>query len=929
MAGTTDELWAGDILKNTPMHNWLLFLLLLWPLLWALRITLVTRALMGLEFRKTKMRVLALADIPPHLKEATKPWVAQLEGLDFVCLGGWRVNGTSDPAFDSEALVLQKTTYPIVAVIQSYVESSRSGECWLSLRTTRSDGTEMITSSYAPEQLVPMPPGIETEVMAAASPDELVQRHLVRIRSAGNDFWHCDGLSDAAIREQHVRDAILGFAYEKNLLKESGDGDYRYFPGAAVKRSIQIIRLASKKKKEGRKNQRSVVTHLSAESQTEFDLQHYRQQGALMRGRFSLKAKTVVSVLSFLVFAAVLAFQYSVAVATALIVALVIHECGHLSAMRWFGFRDLQLLFVPFFGGAAVGHDDRVLAPWKHIVIILCGPIPGIFIAFVLLVYAAGGGAPEWITGVATTFLILNAFNLLPILPLDGGQIVDYAVATRFPRVRVLFVALSAIGLMVVGLGFGGVKILVGLGLITLLRLPVEWRLATLRRATREEFPDGGDEEPIVRRLIGEMREPEWKKSTMSQRLQFARGLQRVLRMPRPGVGTMCFALAGFMSPLWLGAPLAVWSVGRQGNTRVEQAQARAKAAGLLADIPEPKAGEVQAEENAAIPYEEAVALTGNENGGGFARVSPEEARIVALLHAAAQKRFFVPTHTADKSGPRRIAGMWNRDNIVIHLTMAATERLRYHEATKAAALSIDALKLLRLMESAPAFLGWTEYQFTAGAAWRTIEEALAMGAKISPDQVNEIRELCDESTDVKFAVTAIPRGMLSQVRALTESELTLQGGATVGLLRLIARSNPTWAVWQVTAIDQAVVAQKLMQAVGRGEWPRTVGDKGNSKLAISAVAEFGDFIARLRLAKAALLLLDQRTQGAKSVSLEKLAIAPAELAHPYTHEPMRLTRLGAMEVLSFKSVPAPEMNDDENDAENPALVWRIPVAVD
>ena len=147
------------------MYTWLIILALLWPLLWVVRVLFVTRALLGLEFCATRIKALLPAAVPAHLQEAAKPWITPLEALGFRRLGGWQLGSTVNPAFDDHGVVLTRETPPMRAIIQPYGESARSGECWLSLRTTKLDGTEIVTASHAPEELLPVAPGIEIEVL--------------------------------------------------------------------------------------------------------------------------------------------------------------------------------------------------------------------------------------------------------------------------------------------------------------------------------------------------------------------------------------------------------------------------------------------------------------------------------------------------------------------------------------------------------------------------------------------------------------------------------------------------------------------------------------------------------------------------------------------------------------------------------------------
>jgi len=117
------------------------------------------------------------------------------------------------------------------------------------------------------------------------------------------------------------------------------------------------------------------------------------------------------------------------------------------------------------------------------------------------------------------------------------------------------------------------------------------------------------------------------------------------------------------------------------------------------------------------------------------------------------------------------------------------------------------------------------------------------------------------------------------------------------------------------------------MQGVARGEWPKPVvagKDGKDHPLAQYSVAQLGDFLARQRQARVALLLVEQRQRGGKAPSLEKLGTGPAELLHPYTREPMKLVRRGSLDVLSFAGGAARTVGMEEM-PEQAALLWRLP----
>ncbi|CAH0990933.1 hypothetical protein SIN8267_01034 [Sinobacterium norvegicum] len=112
---------------------------------------------------------------------------------------------------------------------------------------------------------------------------------------------------------------------------------------------------------------------------------------------------------------------FSLQFAVALIACLVFHEYGHIRAMKYFGMRTKGIYLVPFLGGLAVS-DEKISSRWQDVTISLMGPVFGLLMAFIcLLVY--------WLTdniffaGLSAFSALLNLFNLLPILPLDGGHV--------------------------------------------------------------------------------------------------------------------------------------------------------------------------------------------------------------------------------------------------------------------------------------------------------------------------------------------------------------------------------------------------------------------------------------------------------------------------------------------------------------------------
>jgi Zn-dependent protease len=132
----------------------------------------------------------------------------------------------------------------------------------------------------------------------------------------------------------------------------------------------------------------------------------------------------------------------------ALVIVLLVHELGHYAAMKAFGYRDTQMFFIPFLGAAVKGrHDDA--SGTQRAVVALAGPLPGIVLG-VLAVWMIGPMSAFMATLVSTA-IVLNFFNLLPILPFDGGHFAHIVWVSRWPSAEFLVRLLMSAALAWIG----------------------------------------------------------------------------------------------------------------------------------------------------------------------------------------------------------------------------------------------------------------------------------------------------------------------------------------------------------------------------------------------------------------------------------------------------------------------------------------------
>ncbi|HOX04979.1 MAG TPA: hypothetical protein PK280_01145 [Planctomycetota bacterium] len=173
----------------------------------------------------------------------------------------------------------------------------------------------------------------------------------------------------------------------------------------------------------------------------------------LLRAETSGRMRKVLTlVISFALFMAAARYlgnplEWLIAVAAAVIV----HEAGHYAGMRLFGYSDVRMFFIPFVGGAVSGRSGGV-AGWKRATVALLGPVPGLLLGLAGAALSLLLPAPEPVLyRLSWAFLLINASNLLPLLPLDGGRLVQDVL---FSRNRFLDAAFRAgSGLLFLGAG--------------------------------------------------------------------------------------------------------------------------------------------------------------------------------------------------------------------------------------------------------------------------------------------------------------------------------------------------------------------------------------------------------------------------------------------------------------------------------------------
>ncbi len=121
--------------------------------------------------------------------------------------------------------------------------------------------------------------------------------------------------------------------------------------------------------------------------------------------------------------------------AALLIAVILIHEIGHVLAMRWVGQPVRGIFFIPFLGGVAVASAPHSSEGNRGFVALMG---PGFSILSTLVFYVLWQQDPEndVFGRLALISAILNVTNLTPVTPLDGGQIMSSLLSRADPELK-------------------------------------------------------------------------------------------------------------------------------------------------------------------------------------------------------------------------------------------------------------------------------------------------------------------------------------------------------------------------------------------------------------------------------------------------------------------------------------------------------------
>lgn len=432
------------------------------------------------------------------------------------------------------------------------------GVCNIEFLTIFTDGTRLMTMNNIQHRLVGTFPDSLIFDPYAETPELQWRAHLINVESSSSKT-RAEILSPedmVANNRTFMNKYIDTLESKKDITREGESSAYRINTPFALSLAWKLMSgeqksadLRKKMQKPGNLNPYEVPPDLEVESYNRmaFSLSHGKTMGWL--GKFLLLAVTIM------LFAISFGYLTKIEGLIIIIAVLLLHELGHMAGMHLFKYKDVKILFLPFLGAATMG-SRRDAKPHERVIISFLGPTPGIVAGMALYLFIPG--LSGYLKETAMMLLILNYLNLLPIMPLDGGQVFNVFMA-RFPYVQTIFQSISSLILaLIFGLAlnngfftFLGFFLFIG----AISSLPV-CALQGRLRENMKRFGEDFSENSLIREIFILLKEKPFNTSPFAKKFQVAKSIVEGYSALMPSiwliVGGTIFYIALFAVPLIL-----------------------------------------------------------------------------------------------------------------------------------------------------------------------------------------------------------------------------------------------------------------------------------------------------------------------------------------------------------------------------------------
>lgn len=262
------------------------------------------------------------------------------------------------------------------------------------------------------------------------------------------------------------------------------------------------------------------------------------------RGKSNKKLWFIISMVAFVVLFGFLGL--SLADIVILVVVLLVHELGHYLAMRYYGYTDTSIFFLPF-GAAAVGKKEHRKA-YEEYMVFLAGPLPGIVIGIVILIWSLWQrhsiSGESHLIMYAMISLVINYINLLPIYPLDGGRILQLLLLHRYPKGQFYFYMVSLLVLVVAMIWLQDPILLIFVGIVAL-GVKQSYRISQfLSKLFTRYTPTRLSRETVVEQIV---KDKSYSSETLHTKANLAKQILHIVQTSKPSRWLVGFGMLFYL----------------------------------------------------------------------------------------------------------------------------------------------------------------------------------------------------------------------------------------------------------------------------------------------------------------------------------------------------------------------------------------------
>lgn len=266
--------------------------------------------------------------------------------------------------------------------------------------------------------------------------EDLLNHHIDRLKSPISPINHSMTISKIAahILDQKTQYAIL--IEEKRIIDDPIQKQY----SLTWKGWLPLFKNMFKPFTNMTKNQDTPIKRMTQLYQMQEQAQSFKH--------IPLKLKIFFPILSCVLFMIASYFIFGIETGAILLFVIMFHEFGHYFAMKKCSYQNVDLAAVPLLGGVTTGIPQNY-NQYHQAWIAMWGPLPGILLGFALsaMIYFK----PElyldfsYLSEIILFLFIINYFNLLPMLPLDGGHIIMSLIPSRSINIYKIAVIITVI----------------------------------------------------------------------------------------------------------------------------------------------------------------------------------------------------------------------------------------------------------------------------------------------------------------------------------------------------------------------------------------------------------------------------------------------------------------------------------------------------